>query len=356
MLARPRLRQFVFAALLSARRRGRSEPRFFRIGTAATGGSFFEIGGMVASAISSPAGRACLRPRRQLRRAGPRRGGAGDAGLARESAADQRRPDRIRFRPGRSRRLGLYRQQPLCRSRARCRSCGRSPACFRRACTSSSGPTARSTRWPISPAKPCGLGEQGSGTNADARVLLAAAELGEHDLSRQLHVGRAQPAAALTGRFDRRVLSRRRPPDPGCSRAGRDGADPAGADRGRISSNAWQRISASTDLSVIPAGTYPGVDEETPSLGFFALWLVNADIDSDLVYAITKSLWSEATGSPAGGTDRLRSASTGPRAQRVVGAASPRRGALLPGSRHAVDETPQAPRQDGRDDEMTEPA
>src|ERR1700675_4091481 len=31
------------------------EPRFFRIGTAATGGSFFEVGGLVASAISSPA-------------------------------------------------------------------------------------------------------------------------------------------------------------------------------------------------------------------------------------------------------------------------------------------------------------
>src|SRR5262249_42585005 len=33
-----------------------SEPRFFRIGTAATGGSFFEIGGVVAGAISSPQG------------------------------------------------------------------------------------------------------------------------------------------------------------------------------------------------------------------------------------------------------------------------------------------------------------
>src|SRR5579863_3969059 len=30
------------------------EPRFFRIGTAATGGSFFEIGGLVAGAISGP--------------------------------------------------------------------------------------------------------------------------------------------------------------------------------------------------------------------------------------------------------------------------------------------------------------
>jgi TRAP transporter TAXI family solute receptor len=33
-----------------------SEPHFFRIGTAATGGSFFEIGGVVAGAISSPQG------------------------------------------------------------------------------------------------------------------------------------------------------------------------------------------------------------------------------------------------------------------------------------------------------------
>src|SRR5260370_25359094 len=38
------------------------EPRFVRIGTAATGGSFFEIGGVVAGAISSPAsGPACGR-------------------------------------------------------------------------------------------------------------------------------------------------------------------------------------------------------------------------------------------------------------------------------------------------------
>ena len=37
-----------------------TETRFFRIGAASTGGSFFEIGGIVASAISSPVeGSAC---------------------------------------------------------------------------------------------------------------------------------------------------------------------------------------------------------------------------------------------------------------------------------------------------------
>src|SRR6266581_1492082 len=50
-----------FATLLGAAALAQ-EPRFFRIGTAATGGSFFEVGGLVASAISSPAdGPACGR-------------------------------------------------------------------------------------------------------------------------------------------------------------------------------------------------------------------------------------------------------------------------------------------------------
>src|SRR5256714_8563417 len=43
----------IAAACLAA---NGSDPRFFRIGTAATGGSFFEIGGVVAGAISSPQG------------------------------------------------------------------------------------------------------------------------------------------------------------------------------------------------------------------------------------------------------------------------------------------------------------
>ena len=44
----------LFAASIGAAALA-ADPRFFRIGTAATGGSFFEIGGLVASAISNPA-------------------------------------------------------------------------------------------------------------------------------------------------------------------------------------------------------------------------------------------------------------------------------------------------------------
>ena len=46
---------------------------------------------------------------------------------------------------------------------------------------------------------------------------------------------------------------------------------------------------------MIPAGTYPGIDAETPSVGFNALWIVSADASDDLIYAITKALWNEAT-------------------------------------------------------------
>ena len=46
---------------------------------------------------------------------------------------------------------------------------------------------------------------------------------------------------------------------------------------------------------MISSGTYPGITAETPSIGFDALWIVSADAPDDLIYAITKSLWNEAT-------------------------------------------------------------
>src|SRR5271155_335436 len=47
---------FVLALLLGGVSPGAQEEQFFRIGAAATSGTFFEIGGVIASAISKPAG------------------------------------------------------------------------------------------------------------------------------------------------------------------------------------------------------------------------------------------------------------------------------------------------------------
>ena len=98
----------LFAALLcGAVGALAQEPRFFRIGTAATGGSFFEIGGLIAGAISSPA-------------EGPPCGRGGSCGVRGLVAVAQATPGSIEnlrlinsgqiesgLRPGRSGGLGV---------------------------------------------------------------------------------------------------------------------------------------------------------------------------------------------------------------------------------------------------------
>ncbi|MBW1997521.1 MAG: TAXI family TRAP transporter solute-binding subunit [Deltaproteobacteria bacterium] len=43
---------------------------------------------------------------------------------------------------------------------------------------------------------------------------------------------------------------------------------------------------------VIPAGTYRGIDEDIETVGMAALWACRADLPEDLVYKITKSMYS----------------------------------------------------------------
>ena len=45
---------------------------------------------------------------------------------------------------------------------------------------------------------------------------------------------------------------------------------------------------------VIPAGTYPGQEEDVTTLSVMAQWVVDADIAEDLVYEITKALWEKS--------------------------------------------------------------
>jgi len=45
----------------------------------------------------------------------------------------------------------------------------------------------------------------------------------------------------------------------------------------------------------IPAGTYKGVDKDTPTVAVGAQWLTSADQPAELIYNITKALWNENT-------------------------------------------------------------
>ena len=109
--------RFLFSVPVELASLGAQEAQFFRIGAAATSGTFFEIGGVVASAISKPAGSPpCER--------GKNCGVPGliAVALATQGSVENLRmiaADQIRIRdcPVRYRRMGLCRDRHLRRRR-----------------------------------------------------------------------------------------------------------------------------------------------------------------------------------------------------------------------------------------------
>jgi TRAP transporter TAXI family solute receptor len=69
--------------------------------------------------------------------------------------------------------------------------------------------------------------------------------------------------------------------------------------------------------SVIPAGTYPGVTHDTNTVAVSGMFVTNANIDEELVYEITKALWSKTArklldnGHPKGKVITMKSALDG---------------------------------------------
>jgi len=268
------------------------EARFFRIGTAATGGSFFEIGGVVAGAISGPA-------------VGPACGHGGSCGVPGLVAVAQ-------ATPGSLENLRLINSGQIESGFAQADLAGwayhgtklfAEPGAQRKLRTIASlfPEAAHLVVRADSPihkladlkGKRVSIGESGSGTAADAAVFLSTAGFREKDLTRKFL--RPGPAAEelKSGEIDAFFLV---------------GGYPIPAIRDLASTIPIRLVSFEDPLldrlkkdfafyhrAVIPAGLYPGVEGETVSLGFYALWLVNADIDEDLVYAITQSLWHPGT-------------------------------------------------------------
>lgn len=281
----------LFAAMLAGIAQAQ-EPGFFRIGTAATGGSFFEIGGIVAGAISGPT-------------EGPPCGRGGSCGVPGLVAVAQATPGSIenlrminsgQIESGFAQAdlagwayngVNLFADTgPLRRLRA---IAGLFPSAAHLVVPADS---------PISSladlaGKTVAIGEVGSGSAAAAGVVFPLAGFGEHDpIAKNLRPGPA--TAALKARsIDAIFLV---------------GGYPVPAIRELAATTPIRLVPIEGDIvdklkkdfpfynrTEIPAGTYPNIDTPTPSLGSSASWLVNADVAPDLVYAITKSLWSPAT-------------------------------------------------------------
>ncbi len=159
------------------------------------------------------------------------------------------------------------------------------------------------------------LGEAGSGTLVDARLVLEAAGLSECDLKPN-YQRLSQAAEALRrGDIDALFLVAGYPVPAVADLASlakmRLVPLPAGVARAL---HAKYRFFAAGS---IPGATYPGIDKETPSVAVNALWVVRSSTPDDLVYAITAALWQPASrrildsGHPAGKRIRLADALAG---------------------------------------------
>jgi len=282
---------FIFAALLGAALAA-PEPRFFRIGTAATGGSFFEIGGVVAGAISSPAeGPAC-----------DRGGSCGVRGLVAVAQATPGSIENLRLINAAQIESGFaqadlagwaYAGTNVFTEAGQLRRLRAIAGLFPEAAHLVVRADSEIRALADLAGKNVAVGEAGSGSAADSAVVFAAAGFGETGLVRKYI--RPGPAAEelKKGSIDALFLVGGYPVP-----AIRDLAASIPVRLVPIEGKIVEDLKADFsfyNLTEIPAGSYPGVDSATPSLGFSALWVVNADIDADLVYAITQSLWHPAT-------------------------------------------------------------
>ena len=278
------------------------EPRFFRIGTAATGGSFFEVGGLVASAISGPA-------------AGPpcdRGGSCGVRGLVAVAQATPGSVENLRLIHSGQLESGLaqadlagwaYNGSNVFADAGKLHRLRAIASLFPEAAHLVVRADSPIRSLADLAGKSVSVGEAGSGSAADAAVILAAAGLDGKNVTRK-HL-RPGPAAEelKTGKLDAFFLVGGYPVP-----AIRDLATATPIRlipfEGKIV-DALKKDFAFYRLTEVPVGSYPGIDTAVPSLGFSALWLANADVDADLVYAITQSLWHPATAKLLGTLDPI---------------------------------------------------
>jgi TRAP transporter TAXI family solute receptor len=278
------------------------EGQFFRIGAAATSGTFFEIGGVIASAISKPAGSPPCE----------HGGSCGVPGLVAVTQATQGSVENLRMIAAGQIESGIAQSDiaswayagtgifaaggPLKNLRAIASLFPESLQLVVR--DDSAIRTLADLR-----GKRISLGQPASGTLADARVALAAAGVTEKDMIAEYLRPGVAAANVKDGALDGFFII---------------GGVPVPAIRDLAAETPIRLIpvedgvlakmrerSTSYRRSVIPSGTYPGITVETPSIGFDALWIVSADAPEDLIYAITKALWNDATQRLLEGRDPL---------------------------------------------------
>jgi TRAP transporter TAXI family solute receptor len=275
---------------LSASAGAQTETRFFRIGTAATGGSFFEIGGIVAAAISSPVeGSAC----------GPG-GGCGVPGLVAVAQATQGSLENLRLVNTRQLESGFVQADLAAMAYGGTGAfADNGPMPRLRVIASLVPETLHVVVRVDSPirsiaelaGKTVSIGEAGSGTAIDAQMLLAAAGFGDREVTcRNLRPSQAVDEMKA-GTVDALIIAGSYPVP-----AIEELAAVMPIRLVPIVGDVVARLEREFNFytaSTIPAGSYRNVDSDTSSLGFYALWVTDVGADADFIHDITRAVWSE---------------------------------------------------------------
>jgi hypothetical protein len=315
--------------------RAEDAPRFFRIGTAATTGTYFQIGAEIANAISKPPGsRDCERG-----------GSCGVPNLVAVAQATEGSVANV-LAVGQGQIEAAFAQAdvatwayrgdaPVIAPNKACRGAPVPPQ-NGVALLAKTGPI-RNLRV-IAALYPeavhivarigsgirglgdlknrrIALGEAGSGTLAEARLILHAAALQECQVKPE-YLRLADATSLLESNKLDAFFLMAGTPVPAI-------VDAAAMARVRLvpitgrPREALLRAYPFITATIIPGAIYPGIDTETPTVAVPALFVASAALPDDLVYGITKALWQDATrrlldnGHPAGKAIRIENALKG---------------------------------------------
>lgn len=310
-------------------------PRFFRIGTAATTGTYFQIGAEIANAISKPPGsRDC-----------DRGGSCGVPNLVAVAQATEGSVANV-LAVGQGQIEAAFAQADVVgwAYRGDAPVIAPSKACRKAPTPPQNGAALLAKAGPIRNLrviaalypeavhivarvgggvrnvadlkdKRIALGEAGSGTLAEARLVLHADGLQECQVKAE-YLRLADATSALeSSKLDAFFLMAGAPV-PAIVEA-------ASMTRVRLvpiagrPRDALLRAYPFITATIIPGAIYPGIDTETPTVAVPALFVTSAALPDDLVYAITRALWQDATrrlldnGHPAGKAIRIENALQG---------------------------------------------
>lgn len=136
------------------------------------------------------------------------------------------------------------------------------------------------------------LGEPESGTLADARLILDAAGIGECDIKARYLSLSAAAEALQRGDIDAFFFVAGAPVS-----AIRDIAVSVPLRLLPVDGQIAERLIRKSPIfsaDKIEGGVYPGIDRDVTTVSVTALWIVAADAPDDLIYTITKALWRNA--------------------------------------------------------------